>query len=138
MKLKVNMKNVGSLYDPVPDDVYRVRVANLDDMEGPAGPYLKVDLLICEGEFAETRTIGDSWSFAEKALWMTKKALEAASGMEWDQDDMDFDSDEFKNAEFYVLTKTETYPKKDGSGEGTKSAVAEYYSLADMADSPDV
>jgi hypothetical protein len=138
VKIKVNMKNVGSLYDPVPDDVYRVRITGLSDEEGPSGPYLKMDLLICEGEFAEKRAIGDNWSFSEKALWMTKKAMEAASGMKWEEDDMDFDSDEFDGAEFFVLKKTETYPKKDGSGEGTKSVVAAYYSLAEMADQPEV
>jgi hypothetical protein len=64
--------------------------------------------------------------------------MEAASGMEFSDDDMDIDTDEFLHMELYVLTKTETYDKKDGSGEGKKSAVAAYYSLAEMADSPDV
>lgn len=136
MKIKLNMKKAGSLFDPVEDDVYRVRVTNIEDKEGPAGPYCSVTLTICDGEWAETRVINDNWSFAEKALWRTKKALEAFSGTEWADEDMEFDSEEFVNLEAYVLTKQETYPKKDGSGEGLKSAVSEYYSLASMADTP--
>lgn len=134
MKLKLNMKNVGSMWTPVPDDVYRVRITSIEDLEGNAGPYCKVNMLICEGEFAETRGLSSNWSFSEKALWKTQKALEAFSGMEWNEDDMDFDSNNFMNMEAYVLTVQETYEKKDGSGEAVKSAVAEYYSLSEMAD----
>jgi len=138
VKLKLNMKNVGSMFDPVPDDVYRFRITAIEDREGPAGPYCYVTLTIAEGELAETRAVGDNWSFAEKALWKTKKSLEAVSGVEWDEDDMDFDSDEFVNMEVYGLTAQETYPKKDGTGEGTKSVISEYYSIASMSDPKDI
>lgn len=133
MKLQLNMKNVGSLYDPVPDDVYRFRITAVEDKDGNAGPYIVLTLTVAEGEFAESRAVMDNWFFSEKSLWMTKKKLQAVTGTPWDEDEMDFDSDELLQMEFYGLTKTETYPKKDGSGEGIKSAVSEYYSLADMA-----
>lgn len=131
MKIKLNMKNVGNLFEPVPDDTYRVRISSWEDAEGDAGPYGKVQMMIVEGEFAETRALSENWSFAEKALWKTKEKLEAFSRMPWNDDDMDFDSDEFINLEAYVTTKQETYPKNDGT-EGVKSTPVAFYSLDEM------
>ena len=131
MKLNLNMTNIGGLFEPVPDDLYRVRIGSFDDFEGDKGPYVNCHMMIVDGEFAETRELSDNWFFGEKSLWRTKPILEVFSGVTWDKEDMDFDSDEFIGLEAIVRTKQESYPKKDGSGDGIKSKVVEYFPAPD-------
>jgi hypothetical protein len=123
MQIKLNMKDIGNRFEPVPDDVYKVRITAVDDNGSDKGPWCKLDLVISEGEFAEKRQLNENVSFADSALWNTKIFLEAVTGMKWADDDMDFDTQELINLEGYIMTKQETYPKKDGSGDGVKSVV---------------
>jgi len=126
--MTLNFNNVGGLFEPVPDGLYKVRITGFDDREGQNGPWSQVHMMICEGDFAENREISDNWFWGEKALWRTKKILETITGSKWDQEDMEVDTDEFIGLEFAVLTEQQSYVRSNGQGEGVKSQVMDYYS----------
>jgi hypothetical protein len=132
MQVNLNMKNVGSLFDPVPDDVYRVRVKDLEDKTGDAGPYVKISLMIVEGEFAEKRQISENMGFDDSRLPFAKRILEALTAQKWDEDDMAFDTDELKGLECLVLTKTRAYTNNEGQA-ATQSVVDKWFPLPDNA-----
>lgn len=126
MQVQLNMKNVGSLFDAVPDDTYRIRVAGLEDKSGEKGPYVKMDLMIVEGEFAETRQMSENMNFSKASLPITKKMLEALTGQKWEDDDMAFDTEELLGLEAIVSTKTEPFTRQDGTN-GVSSKVKTWY-----------
>jgi hypothetical protein len=71
---------------------------------------------------AEIRQVNHSLSWGDSSRPFVKVFLEAFTGIEWDADDMDLDSQELVNLEGYGMTKTSAYPKKDGTT-GTKSEI---------------
>ena len=128
MQIKLNMAGVKSaenLWQKVPDDVYKFRVVEVEDnppKDANSAPWSRVTLLICEGELAEIRQIQHSLSWGDSSRLFVKVFLEAFTNIEWDQDDMDINTEELVNLEGYGMTKTSAYPKKDGTT-GTKSEI---------------
>jgi hypothetical protein len=132
MQITIRPSEVVNLFDPVPDGLYRVRITEFADKEGDKGPWCVTSLLICEGEFAEARQLSDNWMFMDSGLWRTLPKLSAFAGRDIsDDEEFVFDSDEFIGLEAMVTTKQVTYPKKDGSGDGIRSEVVEYYPTDD-------
>ena len=135
MQLNLDMKNIKNLFEPVPDGLYRVRITGFTDEDSGKGPWSRVDMMISDGEFAESRQLTDNWMFMESALWRTKPKMEAFAGQSLDDEDFSFDSDEWIGLEAMVTTTTESYPLKDpkpgGPTEGIKSTIVEYYALSD-------
>ena len=136
MQLTIDFAHVQNLFEPVPDGMYQVRITAITEgTDSGKGPWCKVDLMICEGEFAETRQLTDNWMFMDSALWRTKPKMEAFAKQELDDPEFNFDSDEWIGLEAMVITAQEPYtlknPKPGGPTEGIKSGVVEYHPMSD-------
>jgi hypothetical protein len=136
MQITIRPAEIPNLYAPVPDGLYQVRIAEFEENEGAKGPWAKVNMMICEGEFAETRMLTDNWMFMDSALWRTLEKLSAFAGHDISEDEeFAFDSDEFIGLEANVMTSQGTYPIKDpkpgGPTEAVKSEITAYYPVSD-------
>lgn len=136
MQITIRPAEIPNLFAPVPDGLYRVRITEFEDNEGTKGPWARVSMMICEGEFAETRALSDSWMFMDSALWRTLEKISAFAGHDISEDEeFAFDSDEFIGLEANVMTAQGSYPLKDpkpgGPTEGVKSEITGYYPVND-------
>lgn len=136
MQINIRPKEIPNLFAPVPDGLYKVRITDFEENDGAKGPWAKVNFMIVEGDFAETRQLTDNWMFMDSALWRTLEKISAFAGHDISGDEeFNFDSDEFVGLEANVMTKTISYPLKDpqpgGPTEGTKSEIQTYYPVND-------
>jgi hypothetical protein len=103
----------------LPEDDYRVKVAEITQEEGQNADYLKWKWEVVSGKF-KGKFIYDNTSLAPQALWRLANLL-TAMGQDVPDDDLELDFEELKGTEVMAVVHHEDY-------EGRPQAkVADYY-----------
>lgn len=91
----------------LPEDQYRVKVAEVSQEDGSAAAYLKWKFEVSEGKF-EGKPLYHNSSLSEQALWSLRNLLETI-GVDIPDDEMDIDLEELVGKELMVTVTHEDY-----------------------------
>ena len=117
-KITVSMKGVEARVT-LPEDDYRVKVAEITQEEGQNADYLKWKWEVVEGKFAG-KFIYDNTSLAPQALWRLANLL-TAMGVDVPDDDLELDFEELVGMEVMAVVHHEDYEGR------AQAKVSDYY-----------